>query len=94
MVFVNNSPMIKPEKNSLEVCCERIRLESGFWDDNCVCLFASFFFHFKFIFALIGNGSLHLFATANVFQTNILMCIASLLLLLRLLLFGINARHE
>ena len=36
VVFVKNSPIIKSEKNSLEVCCERIRLESGFWDENCV----------------------------------------------------------
>ena len=94
MVFANNSLMIKSEKNSLEVYCERIRLESGFWDDNCVYLFASFFFHFIVIFALMGNGSLHLFLTANTLQTSILMCIVSLLLLLHLLLFDINAHHE
>ena len=79
--------MIKSEKNSLEVCGERIRLKSSFWDDNCVYLFALFSFLFILISTLIGNGSLYLFATANALQTNILMCITSLLSLLHPLLF-------
>ena len=86
--------MIKLEKNSLEVCSEKIRLESGFWDDTCVYLFTSFSFHFILISTLMGNGSLHLFAMANALQTGILMCITSLLPLLHPLLFGVNARHE
>lgn len=85
---------IKSEKISLEVYIEKIWLESGFWDGKCVYLFASFSFHFILISTSMGNESLHLFATSNVLQIGIMMCINSLLLLLCLLLFGANAQHE
>ena len=94
MVFAKTPPMIKLKMNSVGVYHKRIQLESGFWDENCVYLLVLFPFHFIIILALMGNGSLHLFATVNALQTGILMCITSLLLLLRPLLFDINTCHE
>ena len=90
----HNPPMIKLKMNSLGVYHKRIQLESGFWDENCVYLLVLSPFHFIIILTLMGNGSLHLFATVNALQTGILMCITSLLPLLRPLLFDINTHHE
>ena len=86
--------MVKLEKDSLEVNYKRIRLKSGFWDDNCVYLLVSFYFLFIVMLALIGNKPLHLCATVNALQIGVLMCITSLLPLVCLLLFSINARNE
>ena len=86
--------MVKLEKDSLEVNYERLQLKSGFWDDNCVYLLVSFCFLFIVMLALIGNKPLHLCATVNALQIGVLMCITSLLPLVCLLLFSINAHNE
>ena len=67
VVFAKNPPMIKLEKNSVEVYCKRIRLGFSFWYQNCVFLMDLFPSHFIVILALMSNGSLHSFSfvTAN-----------------------------
>ena len=44
--------------------------------------------------AVMGNSSLHLLATAKALQVGVLICITSMLLLFRLLLFHFNAHHK
>ena len=71
-MFVKNPPIIKLEKNSVELYCKRIQLGSSFWGENCVYLLVLFFSSFIAILSLMSNGSLYsfLFATVNTLQTD------------------------
>ena len=69
MVFAKNPPMIKLGQNSVEVYYKRIRLGSGFWNQNCVYLMDPFPSHFIVTLALMSNKSLHSFYVHYVFVT-------------------------
>ena len=96
VVFVKNPPMIKLKRNSIEAYCKRIQLRSSFWGENCVYLLVLFFSGFIAILSLVSNRSLHSFSfvMVNMLQANALICVTPSFLLLRPLLFSINARHK
>ena len=96
VVFAKHPSMIKLEWNLVEVYCKRIQLRSSFRGENCVYLLVLFLFAFIGILSLVSNRSLHSFSfvTINTLQTDALICVTSSFLLLRLLLFDINACHK
>ena len=71
VVLAKNPLMIKSEKNFQEVSYQRIQLESGFWRENCVYLYALTSLNFIATAVLMSHRSLYLFAMASALQVDI-----------------------